>query len=61
MLIEQPFIDILEINGKLTKFPLSVYANLTATDVWTFTFNAASAMAAVKPLIALMVVVFMIA
>ncbi len=56
-----PLLDIFEINGKLTNLPLSVYANLTATDIWTFTFNAASTMAAVQPLVALMVVLFMIA
>ncbi len=48
--------DIFEINGRITELPLSAYANFTETDIWTFTFNAASPLAAIKPLFVLVFV-----
>ncbi len=56
-----PTLDIFEINGKVTELPVSVYANFSETDVWTFTLNAAPGFAAVKPLIALVVALFLLA
>ncbi len=55
------FLDIFEIKGKLTELPYSAYANFSASDIWTFTFNAASPMVVVKPLLALIAVFFMMA
>ncbi len=49
-------IDIFHINGKLTDFPLSVYANFSATDIWTFTFSTASPLVAAQTLLILMTV-----
>ncbi len=49
-------LDIFEIKGKLTELPYSAYANFSAKDVWTFTFSAASPIAAVKALLAVIVV-----
>ncbi len=49
-------LDIFEINGKLTRLPLSVYAHFTDTDIWTFTFNAAFPLTALKPLFVLVFV-----
>ncbi len=56
-----PTLDIFEINGKVTELPVSVYANFSETDVWTFTLNAAPAFEAVKPLIAIVVAFFLLA
>ncbi len=54
-------LDIFEINGKVADLPVSVYANFSETDVWTFTLNAAHSLGVVKPLVALVTAFFFLA
>ncbi len=53
--------DKFEIHGKIAEIPTSVYANITADEIWTFTLNAASPISAVKPLIVLLFALLFIA
>ncbi len=53
--------DKFEINGKITKLPTTVYANITKDEIWTFKLNGASPFAVVKPLLVLLAALFLLA